>query len=96
MTSQESIQVINRLKAEIEWDLSLEYQEAIDEAIEALKKEVPQQPMKSVLVSNNSLYKLYCPTCGIYIGYGNSKSGTLSKFTCVHDRCGHCGQKLQW
>lgn len=93
MTPQESISAINRLKAEIEWDLSLEYQEALDEAIEALKKEIPQRPMKSVLVSNNSLYKLYCPTCGIYIGYGNSKSGTLNKFT---DRCSHCGQKLQW
>lgn len=37
MTPQEAILVLNRLKAEIEWDLSLEYQGALDEAIAAVK-----------------------------------------------------------
>ena len=72
--------------------------EALELAIEALEKEVPQRPMKNIdtFIKIKDLYQLNCPTCGNYIGYGNSKGGTLSKFTCVHDRCGHCGQKLQW
>lgn len=74
-----------------------EWETAINMAIEALSKEMPQKPTKSVeQLPNESLYKMNCPTCGTYIGYGNSKGGTLSKFTCVHDRRGHCGQKLQW
>lgn len=58
MTPQESIQVLNRLKAEIEWDLSLEYQEALDEAIEALEKQIPKKikmPMDACFI---------CPVCG--------------------------------
>ena len=96
MTPQDAIIAIKLLKPDIEWDLSLEHQEALDEAIEALKKEVPQQPMKSIDTFSESLYKLYCPTCGNYIAYGNSRVGTLNKFTKDTDRCGYCGQKIDF
>lgn len=70
--------------------------EAIGIAIEALKKEVSQQPMKSIDTFSKSLYKLYCPTCGNYIACGNSRVGTLNKFTKATDRCGYCGQKIDF
>lgn len=37
MTIQEMIQKLEVLKAEIEWDLSLEYQIVLDKVIEILK-----------------------------------------------------------
>lgn len=37
MTMQEMIQKLEVLKAEIEWDLSLEYQIVLDKVIEILK-----------------------------------------------------------
>lgn len=37
MTIQEMIQKLEMLKAEIEWDLSLEYQIVLDKVIEILK-----------------------------------------------------------
>lgn len=70
--------------------------EALELAIEALKKEVPQQPMKSINTFNENLYNLYCPTCGNHIAYGNSRVGTLNKFTKATDRCGYCGQKINF
>lgn len=73
-----------------------EWETAINIAIDALEKEIPQQPMKSIATFNESLYKLYCPTCGNYIGYGNSRVGTLNKFTKATDRCGYCGQKIDF
>ena len=96
MTAEKAIKILKVAKAEIEWSAPLEYQEALDEAIEALKKEVPQQPMKSIDTFSESLYKLYCPTCGNYIAYGNSRVGTLNKFTKDTDRCGYCGQKIDF
>lgn len=36
-TTEELIKTLERLKAEIEWDYSMEYQLALDQAIEIIK-----------------------------------------------------------
>jgi hypothetical protein len=98
MRPQEAIPILERLQEPKAWEpqISSDAFEALELAIEALKKEVPQQPMKSIDTFSESLYKLYCPTCGNYIAYGNSRVGTLNKFTKATDRCGYCGQKIDF
>lgn len=98
MTPQEAIPILERLQEPEAWEpqISRDAYEALELAIEALNKEIPQKPMKDVELLNESLYRLYCPTCVNYIGYGNSRVGTLNKFTDSTDRCGYCGQKIDF
>ena len=43
MTIKEAIKVLRVAKAEIEWSAPLDYQEAIDMAIEALEKQMTKK-----------------------------------------------------
>ena len=96
MTLQEAIKILEVAEAECEWNAPLEYQAAFDMAIEALEKQIPKKPMKSIDVYNENLYKLNCPACGKHIAYGNSRVGTLNKLTQAPDRCGYCGQAVDF
>ena len=69
---------------------------AVGIAVDAMKRQIPKKPMKSIDVYNENLYKLNCPTCGKYIAYGNSRVGTLNKWTMAPDRCGYCGQAVDF
>lgn len=69
---------------------------AVGIAVDAMKRQIPKKPMKSIDSYNENLYKLNCPTCGKYIAYGNSRVGTLNKFTMAPDMCGFCGQTIDW
>ena len=69
---------------------------ALEIAVDAMQKQIPKKPMKSIDVYNENLYKLNCPTCGKYIAYGNSRVGTLNKWTMAPDRCGYCGQAVDF
>lgn len=69
---------------------------AVEIAVGAMHKQIPEKPMKSIDVYNENLYKLNCPTCGKYIAYGNSRVGTLNKWTMAPDRCGYCGQAVDF
>lgn len=73
-----------------------QHDEAIVMAMRALGMQIQTRPMKSVDTYNENFYKLYCPTCGKYIACGNSRVGTLNKFTMSPDMCGHCGQAIDW
>ena len=91
MTAQEIDRIqnaINHIKTAVDVD-----DWAKEIAMEAMEKQIPKKPMKSIDPYNNSLYKLNCPTCGKYIAYGNSRVGTLNKFTVM---CGFCGQAIDW
>ena len=68
---------------------------AAEIAVDAMQKQIPWRPMKSVDAFNKNLYKLYCPTCGTCIAYENSRIGTLSKIA-AHTVCGCCGQRIDW
>ena len=69
---------------------------AVEIAVDAMKRQIPEKPMKSIDMYNENLYKLNCPTCGKYIAYGNSRVGTLNKWTMAPDRCGYCGQAVDF
>lgn len=99
MNPKEAIQVLERMLDPDPWEdygLSDKAKEALQVAVDALKKQIPMKPMKSIDPYDNSLYKLNCPTCGRYIAYGNSRVGTLHKFTVSPDMCGFCGQKIDF
>lgn len=59
MTPYDAIIAIKLLKPDIEWDLSLEYQEALDEAITALEKQIPKPAKRK-----NHTRIEYCASCG--------------------------------
>ena len=65
-------------------------------AVEAMEKQIPKKPEKVEDRYNENLYKLTCPACGEYIAYGNSRVGTLHKCTVAPDRCGYCGQAVDF
>ena len=69
---------------------------AITKALEALKKQIPQKAMKSIDAYDKNLYKLYCPTCGALVAYGNSRVGFMNKVSKGYDRCAACGQAINW
>ena len=73
-----------------------EWETAINMAIDALEKQIPKKPEKVEDRYNENLYKLTCPACGEYIAYGNSRVGTLHKCTVSPDRCGYCGQAVDF
>ena len=98
MTPEEAIKTITQMLNEFcnEDSYAPECEDAVDMAISALEKQMPEKPMKSIDVYNENLYKLNCPTCGKYIAYGNSRVGTLNKWTMAPDRCGYCGQAVDF
>ena len=69
---------------------------AMEIAVEAMQKQIPQKAMKSIDVYDKNLYKLYCPTCGIKIGHGNSRVGYIVKTYGSEKYCGNCGQAIDW
>ena len=69
---------------------------ATEIAIEAMQKQIPQKAMKSIDVYDKNLYKLYCPTCGVLVAYGNSRVGFMNKVSKGYERCAACGQAIDW
>ena len=69
---------------------------AAEIAVEAMRKQIPEKPMKSLDVDTKSLYRLYCPTCGVKIGHGNSRVGYIVKTYGSEKYCDNCGQAIDW
>ena len=69
---------------------------ATEIAVEAMQKQIPQKAMKSIDVYDKNLYKLYCPTCGALVAYGNSRVGFMNKVSKGYERCAACGQAIDW
>ena len=69
---------------------------AMEIAVDAMEKQIPKKPKKSIDVYSKDLYKLNCPACGKYIAYVNSRFGTLYKWIQAPDRCGYCGQAVDF
>lgn len=81
MTAQEAIKIIERV------DICANAAEtARDMAIGALKKQIPQKPIR------DSLADRACPVCDAYIPFDalNDDIAYAPKF------CKHCGQALDW
>ena len=59
MNLEEVIKTLEIAKAEVEWDYPMDYAVAIDEAIEAVGKQIPKKA--------EIKYDYYvCPVCGVY------------------------------
>ena len=58
MTLEKAVQILKIAKAEIEWNYSLEYQEAFDIAIDAIEKQIPKK------IKMKDDYTPICPVCG--------------------------------
>lgn len=69
---------------------------AMEIAVAAMRKQIPQKAMKSIDVYDKNLYKLYCPTCGALVANGNSRVGFMNKVSKWSDRCATCGQVIDW
>ena len=76
------------LKAEIEWDKSIEYQVDLDTAINVLKSFGGSQPVIRV---NGSYYK--CPSCGKRL---RSRNANGCYFKNMPNYCEKCGTGLIW
>lgn len=59
MTLGEAIKTLELAKAEVEWNYPMDYAVAIDEAIEAVDKQIPKKPELK-----GEYY--VCPVCGVY------------------------------
>ena len=88
MTLQEAIQILEVAKAECEWNAPLEYQAAIDVAIEALDKQIPKKLIAESdgYADGSMVYDIfYCPSCDHRLEEDE-----------VEDYCPNCGQKICW
>lgn len=79
MTAEKAIKILKVAKAEIEWSAPLEYQEALDEAIEALEKQIPMKMMEELDISGRPIR--VCGNCEDAPGNG--------------EFCKWCGQRIQ-
>ena len=59
MNLKEVIKTLELAKAEVEWNYPMDYAVAIDEAIEAVDKQIPKNPELK-----GEYY--VCPVCGVY------------------------------
>ena len=83
MTPQEVIKTLEVAKTEVEWNYPMDYAVAIDEAIEAVEKQIPKKPEPKKDASGEYYV---CPICGVYqeTSEGNPPY------------CINCGQALDW
>lgn len=84
MTTEEIILSLKALKAQIEWEFSLEYQIALEQAMRKLEKDIPKAPLEKGKPDTlgRIFYANYCPNC--------------RKNVIKQKRCDNCGQLLKW
>ena len=80
MNLKDVIKTLELAKAEVEWDYPMDYAVAIDEAIEAVGKQIPKKPE-----IKGEYY--VCPICGVYQEYLTDGKPPY---------CVNCGQALDW
>lgn len=62
-------------------------------AVEAMERQIPKKLMKSIDVTNENLWHLYCPTCGSWVGMHNKRlKGTDMHNNTNCEICAKCGQ----
>ena len=83
MNLKEVIKTLEIAKAEVEWNYPMDYAVAIDEAIEAVGKQIPKKPEPKKDASGEYYV---CPVCGVYqeTSEGNPPY------------CINCGKRLLW
>lgn len=86
MTNKEAIKILEVAKAEIEWNYPLDYQVALDKAIEALRQE--PKTGRWIEFPNHNAYK--CSECRRVIIVTDGKNNV-----CKHYPYCHCGRKME-
>jgi len=76
--------------------MAVEWDKALDMAIEALEKQIPKEPIEEAHNAKTISYNLYCPTCGKIIGYRGTITGRIAQKYGNEDYCGKCGQAIDW
>jgi len=68
---------------------------AMEIAVNAMKRQIPEKPTIKQDRYNENLYALYCPTCGSYIGMYNKRL-KMSDFFNDSNRniCNRCGRAI--
>lgn len=95
MTPDKVIRYINAYIA-VNKELDEDEKTAFKTAFEALEKQIPKKPKEILSSFNDNLYILYCPICGMNVGYGNKRIGTRVKLYDKHKYCGVCGQAINF
>ena len=86
MTAQEAISRIqdhNEVHSRAEKHFAIRITEALNMAVEALKKQIPKKTIRRQPVGNGTVVYGYCPICG----------DATSNFRAF---CSECGQALDW
>jgi len=85
MTPQEAIKIIEVAKAECEWNAPLDYQAALDMAISALEKQIPEKTgMPELGISKHHPIIIPCGNCGMELTDR------------MWNYCPWCGQAVRW
>lgn len=99
MTTKETIQMLERMLYPEPWedyDLSDKAREALETAIGALEKQIPEKPTEEAHDEKALSYNLYCPACERVIGYRGTITGRIAQKYGNEDYCGKCGQAIDW
>lgn len=68
---------------------------AVEIAVEAMERRIPEKPMISIDTYNNNLRHLYCPTCGLWIGMWNKRlRGIHMHNNTNRNICKKCGRAI--
>ena len=87
MTLEEAIDIVKCAIGEVEWNYPLDYAEAFEVAIEALKKQIPEKP-----ISEECYY--ICPCCRGDLGV--SDDDIFIYELSMPKYCSNCGCVLDW
>jgi len=85
MTAQEAIETLKLMQGQVEWDYPMDYAVAVDMAVDALQKRMPEPAeIKPAFVRDDGIvaYKRVCPDCGHELN--------------EEDICPNCGKWIRW
>lgn len=91
MTPDEVIKTLELAKAEVEWNYPMDYAVAIDEAIEAVDKQIPKEPKEY----EDKFYA--CPNCEniLLMKWKKYNTELMDKKNGL-PYCLGCGQAIDW
>jgi len=94
MTLQEAIDKVKRVKGLYAYESDYE---ALDMAIEALKRDVPVKPIRMTTPRRTKFFEFYdwkCPVCNCFLAY--EEDGKHLILAHEKSRCSNCLQLIDW
>jgi hypothetical protein len=87
MTPQQTIEILKLMQAEVEWEYTMDYAVAIDEAIKALEKQIPKEVIYKPYQGDEDFPVAHCPNCDEL---------QPDRWEGEQLYCMDCGQRLKW